>query len=361
MTSAIGISAGYSHSCALLASRAVQCWGSGLRGELGDGTGNASATPVTVIGLPPVNTPVSVPTATASMAAVSGVIRVRPPGAKAFVTLSAASTLPQGTTIDATKGRVRLTTADAKVGVFEGGVFLVSEVAGTTVLTLTGALPTRCKASKPTKRRLRADATGTFRTAGRYAAATAEGAKWLTEDTCTGTVVRVTRGAASVEDLVRHKTVRVAANRSYVARAPTIHSFTVNVGRLVNRFAADRKRSASALDCSRSPAAARVRIDQVIANRVAISDELNRLAMPAAKATTVSARLKTVLKHSIAANRHYRDWLAAGETCPLPRTTALLDARRDDARATKAKRRFVAAFDPLARRERVRTWRANQL
>jgi len=364
MTSAIGISAGYSHSCALLANRVVQCWGSGFRGELGDGTGNASATPVTVVGLPPVAAPVVSPP-TATVATVSGVIRVRAPGAKAFVPLGAVSTLLPGTTIDATKGRVRLTTAAGQTGDFEGGIFAVSEtMAGTTpltVLTLAGALPARCRTSKPTTRRLWADATGNFRTAGRYAAATAEGTKWLTEDTCTGTLVRVTRGAAGVDDLVRHRTVRVSAGRSFLARAPTMRSFAVTVGRLVNRFAADRKRLLSALDCSRSPAASRVRIDRVIANRVAISDELNRLATPTAKATTVAARLKTALKHSIAADRHYRDWLAAGETCPLPRTTAFLDARRDDARATKAKRRFVAAFNPLARRERVRTWRANEL
>jgi alpha-tubulin suppressor-like RCC1 family protein len=46
------VTSGDGFSCVLLASGTIQCWGSNTQGELGDGTNNDSATPVTVTGLP---------------------------------------------------------------------------------------------------------------------------------------------------------------------------------------------------------------------------------------------------------------------------------------------------------------------
>jgi alpha-tubulin suppressor-like RCC1 family protein len=52
ITSAIGLTSGAEHSCALLPGGRVQCWGRGLHGRLGDGTTDVNAvTPVTVVGL----------------------------------------------------------------------------------------------------------------------------------------------------------------------------------------------------------------------------------------------------------------------------------------------------------------------
>jgi alpha-tubulin suppressor-like RCC1 family protein len=45
------VSAGDAHTCAVLANRSVKCWGWGLNGDLGDGNGTNSATPVVVSGL----------------------------------------------------------------------------------------------------------------------------------------------------------------------------------------------------------------------------------------------------------------------------------------------------------------------
>ena len=45
------------------------------------------------------------------------------------------------------------------------------------------------------------------------------GTKWLVQDTCTTTVVRVTQGAVTVRDQVRKRNVVVRKGKSYTARA----------------------------------------------------------------------------------------------------------------------------------------------
>ena len=54
---------------------------------------------------------------------------------------------------------------------------------------------------------------------GRYAAATVRGTKWMVQDSCAGTLVRVTQGVVSVRDQVRSKTVTVRAGKRYLAAA----------------------------------------------------------------------------------------------------------------------------------------------
>ena len=45
------------------------------------------------------------------------------------------------------------------------------------------------------------------------------GTKWLTDDRCDGTLVRVVKGAVTVRDLVRRRTLPLRAGRSYLALA----------------------------------------------------------------------------------------------------------------------------------------------
>jgi hypothetical protein len=170
---------------------------------------------------------------TVDVAVSAGVIFVKRPGGKGFVRLKVGQSIPLGSTVDATRGTVSLTAAtDNKghtvTGQFYAGVFRLtqtrSRAAAVTVLTLAGPKPQGCQASgagvarrRPRKRRLWGQASGGFRTVGSYASATERGTKWLTQDTCAGTLVKVTQGSVNVDDFPHHRTVQVRAGHSFLA------------------------------------------------------------------------------------------------------------------------------------------------
>jgi hypothetical protein len=163
--------------------------------------------------------------------AVSGTVRVKEAGGK-FRRLRADEEIPLGSTVDATKGKVRLTSAAGPGGrtqsaLFYQGAFIVTQTRGSkpiTQLALSAALAckARGKASQSARRRrvrrLWGDGRGRFRTRGRHGAATVRGTKWLTEDRCGSTLVRVRRGKVAVRDFAKRKTVLVKKGRSYFAR-----------------------------------------------------------------------------------------------------------------------------------------------
>jgi hypothetical protein len=75
------------------------------------------------------------------------------------------------------------------------------------------------RASKKKKRRLWGkDHGGRFRTHGKNSHATVRGTRWVVEDSCKGTLTRVTSGFVIVTDTVRGKRVRVDAGERYLAR-----------------------------------------------------------------------------------------------------------------------------------------------
>ena len=135
-----------------------------------------------------------------------------------------------GASVDARKGRVRLTSLSSASGTpqtaeFYDGIFRVKQVGSFTELTLVEKLaPCSRRASaaqsrKPKSRRLWGDGKGKFRTRGKYAAATVRGTRWLTQDTCAGTLIRVTQGSVSVRDFRARKTIIVRKGKRYLARA----------------------------------------------------------------------------------------------------------------------------------------------
>jgi hypothetical protein len=185
---------------------------------------------------------------------VSGDVLVRSAGSTGFVPLTSATQVGFGSEIDATNGRVEVTTVDSQgtlyhADFYEGRFLIRNQLEnGITVLQLSGSDFSVCKKtpkralaaadknpkdkkdkkgkkskkkvkqSKRVVRHLWASGTGKFRTRGRYIAATVHGTTWLTQDRCDGTRAFVQEGVVDVRDLVRHKTIRLGAGQSYVAR-----------------------------------------------------------------------------------------------------------------------------------------------
>jgi hypothetical protein len=146
---------------------------------------------------------------------VGGDVDVRPAGSARYRDLEARTRFPVGVTVDAQEGAVRLIVSrgDGKGvsrAVFSEGKFTVTqgrEGDPLATLRLTGPSyaevcddATASAKRRKRVRRLWGDGKGSFRTSGRYSAATVRGTKWLTEDRCDGTITRVVRGEVRVDD-----------------------------------------------------------------------------------------------------------------------------------------------------------------
>jgi hypothetical protein len=171
---------------------------------------------------------------------VSGTVKVKLPGATRFVLIQQATNVPVGTIVDVTHGVVQLVSArnvtgGTQTGTFYGGIFKIVQLRGNppiTELVLVGGNFKVCKAraaglalaartqSKRMIRHLWGNATGAFRTKGRYASATVRGTKWLTADRCDGTLIRVVTGAVTVRNLVKQRSLVLRGRHKYLARAP---------------------------------------------------------------------------------------------------------------------------------------------
>jgi hypothetical protein len=173
-------------------------------------------------------------------------VLVKLPGTKQFVPLSSLRSIPFGTVVEATNGRVLVTTAGphggTQSGEFFGGEFVLTQgKSGLVVAALTGGdfsvCPTarerahRARVSvaaaakkkvsgKHVVRKLWADAHGSFSTKGNYAAGAVQGTEWLTEDLCEGTLIRVTRDKVKVTSLVNHHSKSVKAGHKLLVKAP---------------------------------------------------------------------------------------------------------------------------------------------
>jgi hypothetical protein len=148
---------------------------------------------------------------------VSGVVRVKVPGSRAFTLLTQPRSIAVGATVDATRGTVKLVSATAAAGhtqsgQFSRGAFTVSQDrSDTTALRLVGGRSTKTVCGPHARasdavvgatssvnsrvlRLLQAQAHGHFRTVGRYSAATVRGTRWQTIDRCDGTLTVDTAG-----------------------------------------------------------------------------------------------------------------------------------------------------------------------
>ncbi|HYZ20487.1 MAG TPA: hypothetical protein VE615_13150 [Gaiellaceae bacterium] len=178
----------------------------------------------------------------AGVVPVRGQVLIRVPGSDRFVLLAHVTEIPVGTTVDATRGTVRLVSAvtatQTNSAEFFDGIFTIRQRRANRAvmqLILGGGNFGLCRrrtssassvdspaARRPPRRpvrRLWGSGKGRFQTRGRYSSATVRGTRWLVVDRCDGTLTRVTQGVVLVLDFKRRKSVLVRAGRSYLARA----------------------------------------------------------------------------------------------------------------------------------------------
>jgi hypothetical protein len=167
----------------------------------------------------------------------SGSVSIKTPGGGGFVTLTTGDQIPVGSVVDATFGKVDLatatTTGTVQSATFSRGIFkVVQQVAATglTELQLQGGASTRtCRASgavhsakkkvnKKVLRELFGRGHGIYKANGRHANLTVRGTSFVVQDRCDGTYVKLVEGRGTVLDKVRHKTIRLRAGQSYLAR-----------------------------------------------------------------------------------------------------------------------------------------------
>jgi hypothetical protein len=176
---------------------------------------------------------------TGNVVRLSGIVRVKLPGSRTFTLLSGGEQIPFGSIVDATHGRVSVTTAAPHGGtqtmVFYQGEFkLTQRRDGLVTSTLWGGSFSGCPTLRANGRRARSSAAhgkrpvrklwaeghGSYSTKGNYATGAVLGTRWLTEDLCAGTLIRVLTDRVAVTNLVTHKHVTVEAGHSYLAKAP---------------------------------------------------------------------------------------------------------------------------------------------
>jgi hypothetical protein len=177
-----------------------------------------------------------------------GKVKIKLPGTNKYVPLEELKEIPVGAVIDATKGKVTLTSIDPdgteQTASFFGGVFKVKQREGSGLVVLelldTGFCPApgrpaaraatslfpgastllAARSGKATTGKLWGSGHGNFKTEGNQGSATVRGTIWLVEDRCNGTTFfKTRRGVVSVRDFVLHKTLSLPAGKSYVAGA----------------------------------------------------------------------------------------------------------------------------------------------
>jgi hypothetical protein len=171
---------------------------------------------------------------------VTGTVTIRLKGTTTFVPLSRPTSIPDGSEVDATDGRVIITvatpggTASAEV---YGGRFRIhqdhtgsDETHFVLSLPLTAcprvALPHGSAATVASHRKRGPKARhlwvsehgGSWGTNGRYVSTSVEGTRWLTLDECNQSEVQVAAGKVKVRDLVRKRSKTLVAGQHYTAK-----------------------------------------------------------------------------------------------------------------------------------------------
>jgi hypothetical protein len=144
-----------------------------------------------------------------------------------------------------------------------------------------------------------------------------------------------------------------------------LRTFVSRVENLLVQSRQGRQEVSAALSdvmhCRLGPHAAIERLNRVQRNRQSLLQQVAALAVPGNSAAERSSDLfQRAEQRSIAADWHYRDWLARRTSCGRPKPNPDLHAAwATDGVATRTKLQFVATFNPLARRFHRRSWQAS--
>jgi hypothetical protein len=227
-------------------------------------TSSDAVTVPTTLGLQPtLNTTVGV-------TRTSGVVQVKSPGSKKFTVLTQGEIIPLGSTVNASAGTAQLksalnaagtsVTGDYFDGSFDVSQAAVAEPGHTTKVVVTRATltgpngqPLVCAAKaakaaraaragssfkpgrqgrhkkpkpKPKRRKPKRKAEYSLwgQSAGNYSTVTSNvdatdiGTKWFTEETCAGTLIKVTQGEVLIDDLSQHRTFKLKAPGQFTAK-----------------------------------------------------------------------------------------------------------------------------------------------
>jgi hypothetical protein len=178
----------------------------------------------------------------AVVAQESGTVFVRLPNGTGFVSLKGVASVPIGSIVDARAGTISITTAAdgrtggnrrVQAGQFSAAIFRLRQTRAqraasrpqTDIVLLTPAgqaracVAARGKLRHKVVRTLRGRARGRFRTIAGASITRVSSATWITQDRCDGTLTRVIKGRARVLDRNLHRTISVAAGRTYLTRA----------------------------------------------------------------------------------------------------------------------------------------------
>jgi hypothetical protein len=170
---------------------------------------------------------------------LSGKVFVKLPGASGFVLLSGLRQVPFGTIVDASHGKVTVTSAKPGGGtesltLYGGELELTQAHNGLVTAALVGGDFSVCPKTQRHKRlahasrssrkhvvrKLWAEGHGSYSTKGNYATGAVLGTRWLTEDMCGGTLIRVFTDKVRVRNLVTHRSRIVKAGHSIFVKAP---------------------------------------------------------------------------------------------------------------------------------------------
>lgn len=209
-----------------------------------DGRGNTSSKDIHVVkggaAAPP-----PIPGKTGGVDGISGRVCFYKPGSKRCIRLHGGETIPVGSIIDTTNGKITLVVSDGKggtdTGLFSGGAFLFTQelvdgelitnlklqrgksrrkICGVTVhKSSVGSWPGAFAdtARRRVIRYLNAKAHGNFNVIGKHASGAERGTVWKVTDTCTATEVKVISGVVDVLDFFKKKHFFIKAGHTYVA------------------------------------------------------------------------------------------------------------------------------------------------